>query len=49
MVTAADTGKPVPGVFLDVQAGALSAFHGEARTDEAAARLEVESSGPISP
>jgi RNA polymerase sigma factor (sigma-70 family) len=33
-VTAADTGKPLPGVFLDVQAGTLNAFYGEARTDE---------------
>jgi RNA polymerase sigma factor (sigma-70 family) len=34
VVTAADTGKPLPGVFLDIQAGTLSAFFGEARTDE---------------
>jgi RNA polymerase sigma factor (sigma-70 family) len=33
VVTAADTGKPLPGVFLDVQAGRLNAFFGEARTD----------------
>jgi RNA polymerase sigma factor (sigma-70 family) len=34
VVTAADTGKPLPGVFLDIQAGRLNAFYGEARTDE---------------
>jgi RNA polymerase sigma factor (sigma-70 family) len=34
VVTAADTGKPLPGVFLDIQAGALNAFFAEARTDE---------------
>jgi hypothetical protein len=33
VVTAADTGKPLPGVFLDIQAGFLNAFYGEARTD----------------
>jgi RNA polymerase sigma factor (sigma-70 family) len=34
VVTAADTGKPLPSVFLDIQAGLLGAFYGEARTDE---------------
>jgi hypothetical protein len=34
VVTAADTGKPLPGVFLDIQAGALNGFFGEVRTDE---------------
>jgi RNA polymerase sigma factor (sigma-70 family) len=35
VVTAADTGKPLPGVFLDIQADAPNGlFFGEARTDE---------------
>jgi RNA polymerase sigma factor (sigma-70 family) len=35
VVTAADTGKPLPGVFLDVQANAPNGlFFGEALTDE---------------
>ncbi len=34
VVTAADTGKPLPGVFLNIQAGSLNAFYGEAQTDE---------------
>jgi RNA polymerase sigma factor (sigma-70 family) len=35
VVTAADTGKPLPGVFLDVQANAANGnFYGEALTDE---------------
>jgi hypothetical protein len=35
VVTAADTGKPLPGVFLDIQAdGPNGNFYGEALTDE---------------
>ena len=35
VVTAADTGKPLPGVFLDIQADSPHGnFYGEARTDE---------------
>jgi RNA polymerase sigma factor (sigma-70 family) len=35
VVTAADTGKPLPGVFLEIQADAPNGlFFGEARTDE---------------
>jgi hypothetical protein len=35
VVTAADTGKPLPGVFLDIQAdGPHGNFYGEAQTDE---------------
>src|SRR5262249_43283738 len=35
VVTAADTGKPLPGVFLDIEAdGPKGRFYGEALTDE---------------